>query len=86
MTAHRSLSRRHFLATGPALLATGLTANSLTAHAQAPTPKDPRLAPRIIGNAQAPVLVQEWFSLTCTHCAHFATEIFPKVKEQFIDT
>lgn len=92
MTARHSLSRRHFLASGPALLATGLTAGSLiaprSALAQAPTPapKDPRLSPRIIGDAKAPVLVQEWFSLTCTHCAHFATDVFPKVKEQFIDT
>ncbi|KXV70827.1 thiol:disulfide interchange protein, partial [Gluconobacter japonicus] len=31
-------------------------------------------------------LVQEWFSLTCTHCAHFGTEEFPKIKEQLIDT
>ncbi|MCX5615819.1 DsbA family protein [Bombella sp. TMW 2.2559] len=90
MTVQPLLSRRHLLTGGPALLAAGLTVSSLashgTAHAQTPAPKDPRLASRIVGNVQAPVLVQEWFSLTCTHCAHFATEIFPKVKEQFIDT
>ncbi|TPW34749.1 thioredoxin domain-containing protein [Oecophyllibacter saccharovorans] len=47
---------------------------------------DPRLAPRIIGNPNAKVLVQEWFSLTCTHCAHFALTEFPQVKKDFIDT
>lgn len=47
---------------------------------------DPRLAPRVIGNPAAKVLVQEWFSLTCTHCAHFALTEFPKIKRDFIDT
>lgn len=55
--------------------------------ADAPLPSgDPRLGPRVIGDPKAPVLVQEWFSFTCTHCAHFATEEFPQVREKLIDT
>jgi protein-disulfide isomerase len=30
--------------------------------------------------------VQEFFSLTCTHCAAFARETFPQIKSELIDT
>ncbi|GBR52828.1 thioredoxin domain-containing protein [Gluconobacter sphaericus] len=79
-----SLSRRFFVSAAPALAVAGTAAG--TARAAATGSSDARLSPRIIGNPNAKILVQEWFSLTCTHCAHFATEEFPKVKEQLIDT
>jgi protein-disulfide isomerase len=41
---------------------------------------------RILGNKDAPVTIVEYASLTCPHCAHFATEIEPKIKEKWIDT
>ena len=41
---------------------------------------------RVLGRADAKVTVQEFFSLTCTHCAHFANTTFPKVKSDLIDT
>jgi protein-disulfide isomerase len=44
------------------------------------------LTPRTMGNPDAKVRVQEWFSLTCTHCAAFQRETFPKVKSELIDT
>ena len=47
---------------------------------------DERLADRSLGDPKAPVHVQEWFSLTCTHCAHFQTAVFPEVKAKLIDT
>ena len=47
---------------------------------------DPRLGLRAAGNPQAPVHVQEWFSLTCTHCARFDQTVFPDVKAKLIDT
>ena len=31
-------------------------------------------------------MVQEWFSLTCTHCARFSREVFPEVESKLIDT
>ncbi|GBR53073.1 thiol:disulfide interchange protein [Neokomagataea thailandica NBRC 106555] len=79
------LSRRFILGAAPAAAALFGT----TAHAQAPSGNAllaQRLSPRIIGNPNAKVLVQEWFSLTCTHCAHFATEEFPEIKAKLIDT
>jgi protein-disulfide isomerase len=48
--------------------------------------EDPRLTPRSIGKPDAKAQVNEWFSLTCTHCAAFAQETFPKVKTNLIDT
>jgi protein-disulfide isomerase len=41
---------------------------------------------RILGNKDAPVTIVEYASLTCPHCAHFATEVLPKIKEKWIDT
>lgn len=43
-------------------------------------------AVRAIGNPNAKIRIEEWFSLTCTHCAHFAQETFPEVKAKLIDT
>lgn len=47
---------------------------------------DPLFAPRQLGNPNAKVVVEEWFSLTCIHCAHFAENTFPQVKTNLIDT
>jgi protein-disulfide isomerase len=48
--------------------------------------EDPRRTERAIGKPDAKVTVLEFFSLTCTHCAHFANTTFPQVKSQLIDT
>ena len=47
---------------------------------------DPRMADRALGKPDAKLTVQEWFSLTCTHCARFAADVFPEVKAKLIDT
>lgn len=47
---------------------------------------DPRMAERSIGKPDAKTTVQEYFSLTCTHCAAFQKETFPDVKAKLIDT
>ena len=41
---------------------------------------------RSIGASNAPVVVDEFFSLTCPHCAEFATTVMPQVKTNLIDT
>ena len=43
-------------------------------------------AERSIGQADAKLTVNEYFSLTCSHCAAFAAETMPKVKSDFIAT
>ena len=44
------------------------------------------LAPRTLGNPKAPVTVDEYASLSCTHCAAFSKETFDKFQAQYIDT
>jgi protein-disulfide isomerase len=39
-----------------------------------------------LGDANAPVTVIEYASLTCTHCAHFHESGYPTLKAKYIDT
>ena len=39
-----------------------------------------------LGNPRARVRVVEYMSLTCAHCAHFKSEVFPAFKTRYIDT
>lgn len=75
-------TRRLLIAALPALLAAPmLVASPLRAQ-----PADPRMAERGLGQADARVVVTEWFSLTCTHCAAFQKETFPEVRAKLINT
>ena len=73
------LTRRLLLAAAAAAIAPAIR----QARAQS---DDPRMAERSIGPQDAKVVVAEYFSLTCTHCAAFQRETFPQVKEKLIDT
>ncbi len=42
--------------------------------------------PRTLGHPDAKIVVEEWFSLTCTHCADFAGTTFPEARKKLIDT
>ena len=55
-------------------------------HSAAAQRADARMNDRAVGRDDAKLAVQEWFSLTCTHCAHFATTVFPEVQAKLIDT
>lgn len=44
------------------------------------------LAQRVLGDESAPVTIQEFASLSCSHCATFHKETFSKLKEEYIDT
>jgi protein-disulfide isomerase len=39
-----------------------------------------------LGSDKAPVTVIEYASMTCPHCAHFATTTFPELQKRYIDT
>jgi protein-disulfide isomerase len=41
---------------------------------------------RVLGNPDAPITIVEYASLTCPHCAHFANDVLPEIKKQWIDT
>jgi len=68
-----------------------LPALAQTPQAPPATPAPPAgVAPVLedipLGKADAPVTIIEYASLTCPHCAHFANDIFDKVKAAYIDT
>ena len=39
-----------------------------------------------LGNKDAKIIVIEYASMTCIHCANFHREVYPKIKENYIDT
>ena len=80
-----SLFRRTLLLAGIGLPATALLDVAAPGSARAAS-ADPRMAVRSLGPADAKVVVQEWFSLTCTHCARFSQTAFAEVKSKLIDT
>ncbi|BAF86456.1 putative twin-arginine translocation pathway signal protein [Azorhizobium caulinodans ORS 571] len=52
----------------------------LTAPAASPLPV------KALGNPKAPVTIIEYASMTCSHCAAFATQTFPTLKTKYVDT
>lgn len=46
---------------------------------------DALMGERAIGSPDAKVVVNEYFSLTCSHCAAFAKETLPKVKAELVE-
>jgi protein-disulfide isomerase len=40
----------------------------------------------VLGDPNAPILLLEYASLTCPHCAAFHTQILPELKKKWIDT
>jgi protein-disulfide isomerase len=68
------------------VVAFGAAAGALGSPRAASAADDPTRAERAIGSPEAKVVVGEYFSLTCTHCAAFARETMPQLKTQFIDT
>ena len=41
---------------------------------------------RVLGNPAAPITIIEYASLTCPHCAHFANDVLPELKREWINT
>ena len=39
-----------------------------------------------LGRKDAKVVIIEYASMTCIHCANFHKDIYPKIKEKYIDT
>lgn len=49
-------------------------------------PELPVSADFVMGRPGAPVLVEEFASPSCTHCATFANEVFPAFRAKYIET
>lgn len=39
-----------------------------------------------MGSPKAPVVIIEYAAPTCPHCAHFDEDVFPQIKQNYIDT
>ncbi len=69
-----------------------LGALALTLFAGAAQAADPRgdfeikPADRTMGNRNAKVVLIEYGSFTCSHCADFAAQVMPSVKKAYVDT
>lgn len=63
-------------------------ANAVEADASSDLPFDLELAKleRIMGDPGAPIKITEHASLTCGHCANFHVNVFPMLKQDYIDT
>lgn len=48
--------------------------------------KPPSLPDMALGPKDAAVTIVEYASMTCPHCAAFTEQVFPKLKEAYIDT
>lgn len=60
----------------------GLTASVWAQHpAQAVRPGD-----HVTGSAEAPLVIVEYASFSCPHCAHFQTEAWPVIRDEFVET
>ena len=83
-------SRRALLTAGLAAVAMGAAAPAPKPPAQAAAARKGRWATQpgdmSLGNPNAPVWVVEYLSLTCPHCAHFNSDVFPALKAKYVDT
>jgi protein-disulfide isomerase len=57
-----------------------------SAQSAADVAKPVSLPDMALGPADAKVVIAEYASMTCPHCAAFNANVFPKLKEEYIDT
>jgi protein-disulfide isomerase len=84
-----TLTRRQIvtalLALVPAL-ALGLPRFASAQSTPEPGAAAPEVAEMSLGDADAPVTIIEYAMFSCPHCADFNSDVFPKVKSEYIDT
>ena len=68
------------------LAACGGQTNTVAADGFKPVPVTPVIGDVPLGNASAPVTVEEYASYTCSHCRDFWKQEFPRLKTEYIDT
>ncbi len=76
-----ALTRRQTLA---AAFATAATSTALPGIGWAQGPR--QVMEMSMGDPDAPVTLVEYAMFTCPHCADFNAEVFPRIKENYIDT
>lgn len=80
------MKRRQFVIGLSAGTALALSAPHWARGEEAIADKDGPLAEMVMGNANAPVTIIAYESLTCPHCADFEANTLPKLKKAYIDT
>jgi protein-disulfide isomerase len=91
-----TLTRRQMFATttglaGIAIIGAALQPYSGAYAEEAADPNPAELAKAgpdgdiVVGSDKAPVTIIEYASMTCPHCAHFATATFPELQKRYID-
>ena len=69
-----------------ALVASPAFAGISQADDAAKSPLDIQENELVLGDADAPVTIIEYASMTCGHCAHFHNDTFGQIKENYIET
>jgi protein-disulfide isomerase len=88
VTHHKSLNFFAALAAAALFLASCGDNSSVLSEASAPAGGNDGMlkeSDRVMGSPDAPVTVIEFASMTCPHCAAFATGVFPQLKSEYID-
>ncbi|USG62190.1 DsbA family protein [Sneathiella marina] len=82
-----NLTRRHFVAAGSALpIAAAATTGLFSASTARAAEPELLETDHVLGDRNAPILIIEYASMTCPHCAHFHETAFPGLKENYFDT
>jgi protein-disulfide isomerase len=74
---------KNYIAEHPEDLASSLEAHKQQQVQLAAQPTDQDI---ILGSDNAPVILIEYASLSCGHCAEFYNKVFPELKKNYIDT
>jgi protein-disulfide isomerase len=75
----------YWASSGGAKTSSNYTATSNGGECKAKDTFDITAEDYTLGKADAPVLMVEYASMTCPHCARFSRDVFPLLKEHYID-
>jgi protein-disulfide isomerase len=86
-----ALSRRRLIAATAGALALSAVPAFAEKAASGKVPVEELMAPNALpdivqGDANAPVTIVEYASMTCSHCAAFHHDVYPALKKDYIDT
>lgn len=70
----------------PAAIAIAACSEPATLETFKTVPISPFMGVPVLGDPNAPIELTEYASTTCGHCKAFHDEVFPQLKEKYIDT
>jgi protein-disulfide isomerase len=80
------MNRREFTSTLTLSLLPMLGASAVFAQETPASDSAGGIPDMVLGSADAPIEIIEYASYTCPHCANFHSDVFDKIKENYIDT